>query len=79
MLHVCSTNPTVDGRNPAPPKKPWKTVVCWYLHWNHSFGFLGGAKWISQPSTVPGFPMLKLEEPLAFPQLVRVKAEHRTG
>ena len=26
---------TVDGRNPAPPKTPWETIVCWYLHWNH--------------------------------------------
>ena len=22
---------TVDGRNPAPPKKPWETTVCWCL------------------------------------------------
>ena len=26
---------TVDGRNPAPPKKPWETMICWYLQGNH--------------------------------------------
>ena len=26
---------TVDGRNPAPPKKPWESVVCWFLQGNH--------------------------------------------
>ena len=34
----------VDGRNPAPPKKPWETTHCWYLQGVRPFqGSLGGA------------------------------------
>ena len=25
----------MDGRNPAPPKKLWETIVCWYLQGKH--------------------------------------------
>ena len=43
----------MDGRNSAPLKKPWDTTVCWYLQGDpYSKVFFGGAKWISQPSTV---------------------------
>ena len=46
--------PTVDGRHPAPSKKPWlKTIVCWYLQGNRIIpAFLRWCVgWISQPST----------------------------
>ena len=39
--------PTVDGRNPASPKKPWETIVCGYLHGNHDSTFLRWCEMIS--------------------------------
>ena len=43
----------MDGQNPAPPKKPWNGLIpCKYQQTLVSHSFLGGAKWISQPSAV---------------------------
>ena len=38
-----SRHTTVDGQNPAPPKKPWETILGWYLRGIIKCqGFLGG-------------------------------------
>ena len=49
--------PTVDGRNPAPPKKPWNDLIPLRSYqqtlWFHFHGFRSWCDfWISQPSTV---------------------------
>ena len=44
LVYCAHGKGTVDGRNPAPPKKPWETTGCWYLQGIRPFqGFFGGA------------------------------------
>ena len=44
----------VDGQNPAPPKKPWQTIVCWLLQGNQVIpGFLGWCRISSIHSMKP--------------------------
>ena len=43
ILQVFSTILTVDGQNPAPPKKPWNGLICQYRQPVVSHGFSGGA------------------------------------
>ena len=50
LLLLLQLKATVDGQNPAPPKKPWE-FPCKYQQTMVLHCFLGGAKWISQPST----------------------------